>query len=404
MFTRHFYEVDEVLQAMEWCIKRGRIKEAVFWCSELLESELQEMALEKLRDIWLWHFGLGSLSAILLLKTLETEEELLQFVCGLCSLPKESRDRSLLVLLLFGSLDTTEPDRASVFPCLETLFQQFQCSDLEQAFLRSVYQGKTRLAFDLSRPLWQENPSRVFTLLQEIQTRKQNNESLKECLELFEIYNQWPMRACAVATVCLDSKRLKQSFSSLRLNIPLEIQEARNEWKALSGRRKRRIYEIPYECLYMITERGKMSNKETNLKKIHRLNETTLEGSPFWDRVLEEEVPWLDDERKEAFYDLYFPDDIPDEWSKADQEKSHGYGVLIHQEPLRYSKYTNRWFRDISSRGYWLTNDELQKICDRKEQPCWETLFDQPWSTTVSTWCLTPVKKRILIVDEPVTI
>ena len=34
-------------------------------------------------------------------------------------------------------------------------------------------------------------------------------------------------------------------------------------------------------------------------------------------------VPICDRER---FYDEQFPDDIPDEWSRADQEKSHGIG------------------------------------------------------------------------------
>ena len=29
---------------------------------------------------------------------------------------------------------------------------------------------------------------------------------------------------------------------------------------------------------------------------------------------------------RERFYDTYFPDDIPDEWSRSDQEKSHGLG------------------------------------------------------------------------------
>jgi hypothetical protein len=27
---------------------------------------------------------------------------------------------------------------------------------------------------------------------------------------------------------------------------------------------------------------------------------------------------------------MYFPDDIPDEWSKKDRELSHGYGMLIN--------------------------------------------------------------------------
>jgi hypothetical protein len=35
-----------------------------------------------------------------------------------------------------------------------------------------------------------------------------------------------------------------------------------------------------------------------------------------------------DDTVRETFYDTHFPDDRPDEWSKADRAKSHGAGPL----------------------------------------------------------------------------
>ena len=38
-------------------------------------------------------------------------------------------------------------------------------------------------------------------------------------------------------------------------------------------------------------------------------------------------VIFPDDDTLEQFFDTYFPDDIPDEWSKEDQLKSHGRGV-----------------------------------------------------------------------------
>jgi hypothetical protein len=41
---------------------------------------------------------------------------------------------------------------------------------------------------------------------------------------------------------------------------------------------------------------------------------------------------WVSDDAKEAFYSTYFPDDIPDEWSLADQKKSHGAGMLRPDE------------------------------------------------------------------------
>ena len=397
MFTRHLYECDEVIAALHWCIKRGRLKEAVFWSLELIDSEMIEILQRELLSVWLWQFGIGCLAALPHLFG-DTADQLVSVVCSITRLPSQRRDRSVIGLCILG-LQTAQPDRHSFFPSLESLFQSHKCSELEKAFLCAVYQGKTQLAFGYSRPLWQTNPTRVYTLLQALQSYK-HKSLLEELLTLLEVYNEetWPTRACAIAAVSLDSKRLNQSLEHLQLSIPDEIQECILEWKQAVGRRQRRVFAIPGEAIYKRTARGRLANTKTTLSNLYSLSIETLEGCAFWNRVLEEEVPWLDDDRKEAFYELYFPDDIPDEWSKKDQEKSHGYGSLIHKEIPNEGKYRDRWFRDMYARGCWIQNSVLQKsLVDS-----WDEAYAQPWVELVSTWCLTPVKKRVLVVETGV--
>ena len=399
MFTRHFYEAEEALLSLRWCIKRGRIKEALFWCLELLDSEMIEDLQKELYLTWLWFFGVGKLSALLSLQNLETREELLGFTFGLARLPKETRDRTVITLLILGSQDTKEPDRTSDFPCLNALFEKEKCSTLERAFLRATFQGKSRLAFDLSRPLWQENSSRVFHLLGKLQIIKHKNESLGECLTLLEMNEPvWAGRVAAVAAVALSPKQVANSLKAIETTLTSDMTQAIDEWNKTLGRRQRREFGIPIDCLYSITKRGRMSNREKNLETLYTLSWKTLDGCPFWDRVLEEEAPWLDDDRLESFYDLYFPDDIPEEWSKQDQEKSHGYGTLIYDEVPTTVKYIDRWYRDISRTTYWFEIRELKK--KTPENINWDTVFEKPWIETVSTWCLTPVKKRVLVLES----
>lgn len=393
MVSRHFYEIDEVFAALRWCMRQGRCKEALFWSVELLESELEERLREELYKNWLHLFGISCLSALFLLQ----EEDSLGTVYALTRLPKERRDRSTLALVLLGASDTEQPDRASWFPSLDFLFEEKECSLLERAFLSSVYQGKSRLAFDLSRPLWQKNPTRVFDLLHTLQLKKHNNSTLAECLTLLELQSvePWLTRACAIAAVCLDKKRLAASLQPLQPQLPSEILESLTEWRGLVGRRKRRIYSIPQECLYSLTKRGCLSNKVSTLSNLYNISSETLDGCPFWNRVIEDEVPWLDDDRKESFYEQYFPDDIPDEWSKQDQEKSHGWGSLINQEVLSNTKYLDRWYRDFPTRAYWFLNRDMQKQAEKN----WAALLEKPWAETVSTWCLIPVKRRFLVLE-----
>jgi hypothetical protein len=97
-----------------------------------------------------------------------------------------------------------------------------------------------------------------------------------------------------------------------------------------------------------------MRSKEGTLGTLYRIHERLEagEGCGFWTDVLATymnekgfgvEPHWVTEEAEEAFYEFAFPDDIPDEWSKADQLKSHGPGCLSSSEEPRWSKWGRQW-------------------------------------------------------------
>ena len=53
MLTRHFYESDEVVEALRWSVVRGRVIEAAFWCEELICSGEEAMAWGSLFSVWM---------------------------------------------------------------------------------------------------------------------------------------------------------------------------------------------------------------------------------------------------------------------------------------------------------------------------------------------------------------
>jgi hypothetical protein len=134
------------------------------------------------------------------------------------------------------------------------------------------------------------------------------------------------------------------------------------EWRRATGRpRARRVYKIPVECLYWITARGReLSVYDTTEKEIMGSLEKpgALWGSEYWDEVaveLDEERGWLavkeDAAVREAFYDTHFPDDIPDEWSKAERAKSHGSGVLQRGAQATGLEWIRRWYGAAQSKN-----------------------------------------------------
>ncbi len=96
--------------------------------------------------------------------------------------------------------------------------------------------------------------------------------------------------------------------------------------KSLQGNlRKTRTQAVQCYCHLGYTSRG--FRLETKLQCTHLY---TLLENPVWAGLLEtfvtEDYEWKDDSAKEAFYDTYFGvvGDVPDEWSVAEREKSHG--------------------------------------------------------------------------------
>ena len=66
----------------------------------------------------------------------------------------------------------------------------------------------------------------------------------------------------------------------------------------------------------------------------------------------------------EEFYEKYFPDDIPDEWSKKDQQKSHGDGVLGPNDKPTIWKYS-RCFLSRTPQLAWNTTKTVNNYLDK---------------------------------------
>jgi hypothetical protein len=120
------------------------------------------------------------------------------------------------------------------------------------------------------------------------------------------------------------------------------------------GRRTARIYAIPADALHQGTTRGRLPARYTNIDEIREPKPLLPEACAFWRTALREcgaredpttgALAFPDDDMLEECCDRWFPDDVPDEWSAADQQKSHGRGcagsappapfIAIRDEPI----------------------------------------------------------------------
>lgn len=368
--TKNLYREDEVLAALQFCILRGRCVEATFWCEELLESDMAQALLKAMRQIWLFGFGVGALSWCRAFVEFESAEildgdEAIRLVVSLCRIGTSVGGRDTSFLVLAGSKAAADQVAFCMVPK--------GLSGADSFFAAAVLQGRTITA-------WRALPSIVGGTLPRVAEYKHGAAGLA----VIALCVDYP--ALVVAALCLPRDELER-----RMGVPLpgmlsEVESALEEWRAEEGMRARRALMLPHECLYWLTSRGATTVYVSSDKYLRGNLERPdkLWGSLYWDAVAEEYGGWEsirnDPDSRETFYEVHFPDDNPDEWSKEDRAKSHGWGSLQPEATPSTEKFLYNWFGRIPSAVIW---GELDAAIKNIEARCWDEI-DAPVGSIVS--------------------
>ena len=380
MLTRHLYRIDEVKASCKYALIKKNYREALFWSLELINTLMSE----DVRQIMLtvWFEGIGRASYPLLLDLICADDDsLLDFVGAFCSV---DRDASIFSLLCLGSRTwEKQVDRVVPMKIEGVEDKEVRC------ILRAMKQGKTLFAWTLLRCRWSADAWSI--LLRCAPTRER---SVVE--KLYEMKTHiWEARAAAVILVC---DKVSAGWKAVRR---FREEGLIDEWVALEGRRGRRIYKIRPEAILYGTERGELSRSVTNIQEI-REPLTAMYGSPYWDVVADEFGGWKpiykSDVAKETFYELYFPDDIPDEWSRDDQEKSHGLGLAFTDQTSAERKYKlyRNMLGSLPSMGLVSRTHDAIKV--GLDLSLYET-NQEVWSELQKTWKLEPAIKKIVLIE-----
>ena len=412
MLTRHLYRYDEVRAALLWCIFHKRTTEGLFWVQELLDSECYVELYQVLFEGWLWSVGIARMEWlrqfwILFEKPDVKEEELLLCANTLLRLPM--RDSTLFHLLLRGPV--ARPERLPPTPKTDEflpIVSEFVNTPLKQQFLRYLRLGKIVSAWILANQLLKElGDEDWWRFLGRIELTSVGSPCVRQCFEtLAGIHTLFPenesmklaCQALAIAFLCLSpSLQTKSIYALPAIDLDPYSASCLQEWTSLLGRRKRRLFTPPSECLSWITSRGCNPYTKTTIKELRTFTIDVLreKGCPFWKERLEEKNPWSSDDVFEEFWDTYFPDDIPDEWSLDDQKKSHGAGLLRPTESLIPWRLSHKWFLRIPSLLLWNPLKDLKDLYDRgewNEWKVWTQGFEMGYTNCVQPELQTPAK------------
>jgi hypothetical protein len=334
MLTRHFYESEEVELALSFAIVRGRHQEAAFWCEELLCSKESSRAWGALYRTWLEQ-------CLVVVPDwadtwLSTDTDIHAACAELCDACRLRRDISVPLLLLMKREDAP-PER------LRETGGTVYSDSLVHYFYRACSQGKAHAAWWAAQalghrladlPLPAAGP-RLFSYL--------------STLVLPGGADNWRAATMCAAVVlqCLEGLGKATGLCGPFVRgVVRPVTDIVLAWRALEGRRARRLFSIPRECLLCVTPRGRSTVGDSTMPLLYTVQDRILkgEGCAYWNSILPCAPPFIDKEDAlEAFYEKAFPDDIPDEWSKEAQLQSHGSGVLSRTEESRWSKWARLW-------------------------------------------------------------
>jgi len=328
--TKHLYRIDEVLSSLRWSIITHNITDTAFWTIELFQSGLVQECTELLETIWVYHIGLSSWFALkLVLFIYENGEipmdDLLSITCAFAR--SRHTDSTVFHLLLRGATTNWKPS----FP------HSAEYQTIEEAVTDCLRRGKLQEAWLLGRSMEQDQH---WLLLEKIATELGRAEELTTLKELREV--RYESLAAAYVLVALTPEKWLKSQEPFENVIPPEVKQAMAQWLSEKSLRKRRPIKPKPEALIYLTARSEQTPYISSEPDIQDGLLVNLQKSEYWAPILEHYMTgfsqgsrWKSSRHKELFYDTFFPDDIPDEWSVKSREMSHGRGLGKTKEQAR---------------------------------------------------------------------
>jgi hypothetical protein len=382
--TKHLYRVDEVLSSLRWSIINHNIKETAFWTIELCESNFEQECLDMLESLWIYSIGFGSWYSLRLIQLIYEEgsinqENMVEITCALAK--RRICDSTIFHLLLRGA--TTPLTWKPEFP------HSKEYKTIKEGVEDCLKRGKLNEAWLLGRSMKVEEHWEMLEAMASDLGRSEAIQIIKELRPC--VYENL---AASYVLVSLDDLTWISSKERIENNIPIEVLNLIEEWSVEKSMRKRRAIKPRPEAILYLTDRSEQSQYTTSEPDIQLGLLETLKQSEYWSCILEhymEDKKWKSNEHQEKFYEIYFPNDIPDEWSLESREMSHGRGLgkSIEQARTRFIYHTLQRSKSLE-----LWNSKFEEIDCTMD---WSSLYSVK---PVFQFPLKPIKKNFVIVTS----
>ena len=335
--TRNLYRLEEVKASLVFCLVNGKTKSALFWCEEILASECGWILGEVLLRSWIWYACPYDVSLIYDIRNADydcdVDDSLIKIIMRLMeAIQKGERNviRSLTSGLRTHPTGYTRKPKDQKKTEIHHILSDAACRGLSD-----------RMWYYLSRNL-DFSPNLGLLVRGTKKEKKILRTAVQTLIDLssHDTYKLPALTACCLIISCRKEKRKIICQKQFDFDDAAKYQLSISSWLTKQGKRSGRIFDIePVSILGL--------RKKNSMQEIWDIYPSLKEGTPFWKRIVSA-YNISDDSCKESFYDTWFPNDIPDEWSLDDQKKSHGDAV----SSLSCRKYNELYFRSFVKSKY----------------------------------------------------
>lgn len=314
MASKHLYELEDVAAAYLYYTCEGNAQQAVYAAKELHDSGEHELLWNLLTLAWLLKNPADPSQAqrLAAFASHDVESFVLLLLEPTHALPAVSDSPSLPMPPKPSSVTLPESWRP-----LPAAYTTEQSATLYKAIKYSLRKKFAEHASYLIQCHLSENTLSMSSLLRHLGTPKQLTDLLETT-----VFTPLALRivehACAALVAEPSTQPLSKQYKSL--------------WntKLPNGRSGRRLV-IPGTALATWRLKAKPASRLMGVPLL--VTEET--AANYWADAVKKhnisadghELLFADDAQTEAFYETYFSEDIPDEWSVAERSKSHGQTV-----------------------------------------------------------------------------
>jgi len=354
MLTRNLYNLQEVKVSLAYAMLVRKLRESLFWAQEILASECGWELGNVLIDFWLQYCCPYDMTLPVAIKNLDYEGDMdATIITVIMRLIQAQTGENMIIEIFVEGFNRypfpnyrvkptkenapfarklSEKSGIPALICLE-IWNALEKGEVSRAWHIAFQQGKGKegAVADIIPLLAEGVPAKTIDCLLELSNILELKvHSYIACFLLIGLSKAEKIKARKKTEIEYDN------IPGLMLSV--------TSWFKKQGKRSARVHAIEQRALYGLETKAE-------LRELYDIYPQLKEATPFWQRIIAG-YDLTDDNKKEEFYETWFPNDIPDEWSLEDQQMSHRVnGKDAEDDPLKFLEIFYRKFRKSRRAG-----------------------------------------------------